>query len=186
MRARVFRLRFGAGLSRQHVDALHDFSLGDDPAALDLPGVRVLRERGRLFPAVQTPPLPELTLQPGRTYDLPAHGFRLTVSETDTLPEIYDSFTVYRFKSAEIRGKLTLTARRPGDAIRLAGRGCTKRLSDLFLEAGVPASERDYIPVLRDDLGPAAVYGFGVAERLTPGEGAASITVMMERERHGE
>ena len=186
IRARVFRLLFGAGLTKQHVDALHDFCFGDDPAALDLPGVRVLRERGRLFPAVQTPPLPELTLQPGRTYDLPAHGFRLTVSETDTLPEIYDSFTVYRFKSAEIRGKLTLTARRPGDAIRIAGRGCTKRLSDLFLEAGVPASERDFVPVLRDDLGPAAVFGLGVAERLTPAEGEAILTVKMEKERHGE
>ena len=186
VRARVFRLRFGAGLSRQHIDALHAFCMEDAPAALDLPGVRVLREQGKLRTASETPPLPELTLVPGQTYDLPAHGLRITVSETDTLPEIYDSFTVYRFKSAEIRGKLTLTARRPGDAIRIAGRGCTKRLSDLFLEAGIPASERDYVPVLRDDLGPAAVYGFGVAERLAPTGGAPVITVKMERERHGE
>ena len=186
IRARVFRLRFGAGLSKQHIDALHAFCLEDAAAALDLPGVRVLREQGRLRAAAETPPLPEITLLPGRTYDLPAHGFRLTVSETDTLPEIYDSFTVYRFKSAEIRGKLTLTARRPGDAIRLCGRGCTKRLSDLFLEAGIPASERDFVPVLRDDLGPAAVCGFGVAERLVPTEGAPVITVMMEKERHGD
>ena len=186
VRARVFRLRFGAGLSKQHIEALHAFIMEDAPAALDLPGVRVLREQGRLRAEQTLPPLPELVLTAGQTFDLPAHGFRITVSETDTVPQIYDSFTVYRFKSAEIRGKLTLTARRPGDAIRLAGRGCTKRLSDLFLEAGVPASERDYIPVLRDDFGPAAVYGFGVAERLTPCEGAPSITVMMERERHGE
>ena len=186
VRARVFRLRFGAGLSRQHIDALHAFCMEDAPAALDLPGVRVLREQGKLRTASETPPLPELTLVPGQTYDLPAHGLRITVSETDTLPEIYDSFTVYRFKSAEIRGKLTLTARRPGDAIRLAGRGCTKRLSDLFLEAGVPASERDFVPVLRDDLGPAAVFGLGVAERLTPAEGEAILTVKMEKERHGE
>ena len=186
VRARVFRLRFGAGLTKQHIEALHAFILEDTPAALDLPGVRVLREQGRLLAASALPPLPELTLAPGQTYDLPAHGFRITVSETDTLPEIYDSFTVYRFKSAEIRGKLTLTARRPGDAIRIRGRGCTKRLSDLFLEAGVPVSERDFVPVLRDDLGPAAVYGFGVAERLTPTRGAPSITVKMEKERHGE
>ncbi|MBQ3262825.1 MAG: tRNA lysidine(34) synthetase TilS [Oscillospiraceae bacterium] len=186
IRARVFRLRFGAGLTKQHIESLHAFIQADGPAALDLPGVRVLREQGRLCSASLLPPLPEISLTPGQTYDLPAHGFCITVSETDTLPEIYDSFTVYRFKSAEIRGKLTLTARRPGDAIRLHGRGCTKRLSDLFLEAGVPASERDFVPVLRDDLGPAAVYGFGVAERLTPTRGAPSITVKMEKERHGE
>ncbi len=186
VRARVFRLRFGAGLSKQHVDALHAFILEDGPAALDLPGVRVLREQGRLSADTNRPPLPELVLAAGRTYDLPAHGLRITVSESDTVPQIYDSFTVYRFKSAEIRGKLTLTARRPGDAIRILGRGCTKRLSDLFLEAGVPASERDFVPVLRDDLGPAAVYGFGVAERLTPTRGAPSIFVMMEKEKHGE
>ena len=34
IRARVFRLRFGAGLAKQHIDALHDFCFGDDPAAL--------------------------------------------------------------------------------------------------------------------------------------------------------
>ena len=186
VRARVFRLRFGAGLSRQHIDALHAFCMEDAPAALDLQGVRVLREQGRLRTASETPPLPELVLTAGRTFDLPAHGFRITVSETDTVPQIYDSFTVYRFKSAEIRGKLTLTARRPGDAIRIEGRGCTERLSDLFLEAGIPASERDFVPVLRDDLGPAAVYGFGVAERLTPCKGEAILTVKMEKERHGE
>ena len=186
IRARVFRLRFGAGLAKQHIEALHAFIMEDAPAALDLPGVRVLREQGRLRAEQTLPPLPELVLTAGRTFELPAHGLRITVSETDTVPQIYDSFTVYRFKSAEIRGKLTLTARRPGDAIRLAGRGCTKRLSDLFLEAGVPASERDFIPVLRDDLGPAAVYGFGVAERLAPTGGAPVITVKMERERHGE
>ena len=186
VRARVFRLRFGAGLSKQHIEALHAFVLEDAPAALDLPGVRVLREQGRLRAEQTLPPLPELVLTAGQTFDLPAHGFRITVSETDTVPQIYDSFTVYRFKSAEIRGKLTLTARRPGDAIRIAGRGCTKRLSDLFLEAVIPASERDFVPVLRDDLGPAAVYGFGVAERLTPVEGEAILTVKMEKERHGE
>ena len=186
VRARVFRLRFGAGLSKQHIEALHVFIMEDAPATLDLPGVRVLREQGRLCAEQTLPPLPELVLTAGRTFELPAHGLRITVSETDTVPQIYDSFTVYRFKSAEIRGKLTLTARRPGDAIRLAGRGCTKRLSDLYLEAGVPASERDFIPVLRDDLGPAAVYGFGVAERLTPVEGEAILTVKMEKERHGE
>ena len=186
VRARVFRLCFGAGLSKQHIEALHAFIMEDAPAALDLPGVRVLREQGRLRAEQALPPLPELVLTAGQTVDLPAHGFRITVSETDTVPQIYDSFTVYRFKSAEIRGKLTLTARRPGDAIRIAGRGCTKRLSDLFLEAGIPVSERDYIPVLRDDLGPAAVYGFGVAERLTPTGGSPCIIVKMERERHGD
>jgi len=180
VRARVFRVLFGPGLSLGHVEALHDFCFGDDPALLDLPGVRARREQGRLLAAEDLPPLPELALQPGLDQTLPAHGFRVIVTDREQPDEIYDSLTVYRFKSTEIRGKLMLTARKPGDALRLSARGCTKRLSDLFAEAGVPASARGSIPVIRDDLGAAAALGF-LSERLEPQEGDTVLTVILEK-----
>lgn len=181
VRARVFRRLFGAGLEQRHVEDLHAFCQEDDPAALDLPGVRVRREQGRLFAApAALPPLPELKLEPGLDATLFEHGLRVTVMGPAPMPEINDSFTAYHFKCTEIRGKLSLTARKPGDQIRLAGRGCTKRLNDLFAERGVPASRRDQIPVIRDGEGLAAAVGFGVAERLIPAPGDMAISVAIE------
>ena len=180
VRARVFRALFGDALSQRHVQALHDFCFGDGPSLLDLPGVRARREQGRLFRAADLPPLPELELRPGLDLTLPAHGLRVIVTDRKQPDEIYDSLTVYRFKSTEIRGKLMLTARKPGDALRLSARGCTKRLSDLFAEAGVPASERGTVPVIRDDIGAAAALGF-LSERLEPQEGDTVLTVILEK-----
>lgn len=180
VRARVFRLLFGERLELQHVEALHAFCQEDAPASLDLPGVRARREQGRLFRLSEPVPLPEFALAPGLIRTLPEHGLRVIVTDREQLDEIYDSLTVYRFKSTEIRGKLFFTARKPGDALRLSGRGCTKRLSDLLAEAGVGASERDLVPVIRDDLGAVAALGF-VCERLEPQEEDAVLTVLIEK-----
>lgn len=181
VRARVFRALFGAGLTQLHVELLHDFCAADETASLDLPGCCALREQGRLFPAPETPPpLPELELKPGMDETLPAHGLRVIVTEKQPPAEIYGSFTVYRFKSTEIRDKLMLTARRSGDRFRPAGRGCTKRLSDLLAERGVPASMRDQIPVLRDSAGVAGALNF-TAERLAPQAGDDVLTVLLEK-----
>ena len=182
VRARVFRALFGHGLSAWHIERLHEFCMEDTPAFFDLPGCRAVRERERLFPAPEKcPPIPELELSPGLDLALPAHGLRVRVSEKEPAVEIYDSLIVYRFKSAEIRGKLMLTPRKPGDAVRLAGRGCTKRLSDLFAERGISPSLRDSVPVIRDGAGVAAVVGFGAAERLVPQPGDAVLTVLIEK-----
>ena len=143
---------------------------------------RAVRERGRLFPKPESlPALPETELTPGMDLVLPAHGLRVRVFEKEPAVEIYDSLIVYRFKSAEIRGKLMLTPRKPGDAVRLDGRGCTKRLGDLFAERGISPSLRDSVPVIRDGAGVAAVVGFGVAERLVPQPGDAVLTVLIEK-----
>lgn len=181
VRARVFRLLFGGGLSQTHVEALHAFCFGTEAAALDLPGVRALREQGRLLPAPpDAAPVPETPLSPGADIALPEQGFRIRASLGE-MPQVYDSLTVYHFKSAEIRGTLSIASRRPGDSVRLTGRGCTKSVSDLFAERGVPASQRDRIPVLRDGAGVAGVYGFGVAERLAAQPGDVVLTVTIER-----
>ena len=66
-----------------------------------------------------------------------------------------------------------MTGRYPGDAYRPLGRGCAKTLKALFLEAGVPAWERDRVPVLRDGRGILGVLGMPPDERCAavPGDG---------------
>ena len=181
VRARVFRRLFGPGLEQVHVEALHAFCGEDAPASLDLPGVRVRRERGRLYPEPEpAAPLPELELTPGLDRTFPEQGWRVRVSGPTQFPEIYDSLTVSYFKITEIRGKLMLTSRKPGDALRLPGRGCTKRLGALLAEAAVPVAERDALPVIRDAAGVALVPGVGQAERLMPRTGDTVLAVTLE------
>lgn len=181
VRARVFRLLFGDGLTQTHVEDLHRFCLGTEAASLDLPGGRAVREQGRLLSQQpELPPLPEIPLKPGAEITLPDHGLRVCVCE-GTMPQVYDSLTVYHFKSTEIRDTLSITSRRAGDSVRLSGRGCTKRVADLLPEAGVPASRRDQVPVFRDGAGVAGVYGFGVAERLAAAPGDRVLTVTIEK-----
>ena len=70
--------------------------------------------------------------------------------------------------------RISLTARirmrKPGDRIRLAGRGITKTLKKLFAEAGIPAESRDRIPLLADDKKVLWVYGFGCDETVRVSE----------------
>ena len=65
----------------------------------------------------------------------------------------------------KIVGKLVLRTRQSGDSIRLANRGCTKKLTKLYNEFSVPVYLRDTLPVISDDLGVVWIHGIGVAER---------------------
>lgn len=64
-----------------------------------------------------------------------------------------------------ISRKLQLRSRLAGDRISVAGRGGEKKLKKLLNEAGLTEREKSEVPVLADELGPAAVYGFGPANR---------------------
>ncbi len=182
IRARVFQLLCDGKLAATHIKALHDLCRGTEAAALDLPDVRVTREQGMLyFGARALEQLPDTELQPGMTVSLPQFGLHITVRRPCVFQEIHNTLTVYHFKSDSIRGKLTLTSRRPGDQIRLLGRGCTKKITDLMLERGIPLSKRDLVPVLRDELGPVAVHGFGMAERCEAKPGDLTLCVQIEK-----
>ncbi len=72
---------------------------------------------------------------------------------------------------------ISVASRNPGDKVRLQGRGCTKTLKKLFSEAELPLNERERIPVLYDDDGVIAVYGFGIAERCAAKQGDSAICI---------
>jgi tRNA(Ile)-lysidine synthase len=57
-------------------------------------------------------------------------------------------------------GNVVLRSRLPGDEMRLPGG--TKSLKKLFIDQKIPAAQRDWIPVLADEMGVLAVYGLGV------------------------
>lgn len=189
VRARVFRALADANLSQTHVEALHALCCGTERAVLDLPGVHVTREQGRLwFGAAAEVPIVNCALHPGETVFLPERALAAAVSLPEIFTEIHNTLTTFYFKSTSIRGKLTLTSRKSGDRIRIAGRNCTKLLSDLFTERKLTQTERDTALVIRDEVGPIAVTGFGVAERCAaqPGDAAIRISLWRTDEKWGE
>lgn len=182
VRVRVLQQAAGRELSRRHLLALERLCGGEGLGYADVPGLRVTREQGRLFFGGQVlPPLGTYALHPGETTEIPELGLRITVGSPEPFREIHSTFTTFCFKSAIIHDKLSVTPRRPGDRIRLAGRGCTKHVSDLFSERGLTQSVRDRVPIIRAADVPAAIAGFGIAEQWAAVPDQTMICIQMEQ-----
>lgn len=167
-------------LEQAHVDAALCFCEGSGLGFLDLPGLRLRREQGRLFlndPVREQ--LPSRALRAGETLDLPEAGLRLSAEIAEYRGEIYDLFKSCLFKSENICGTLYVTGRRPGDRLHPQGRNCGKSLHDLFREAGMTQAERDRVPVFRDERGVLAVLGFPADERVRPKPGDSVLRIQI-------
>ncbi|MBR4910660.1 MAG: tRNA lysidine(34) synthetase TilS [Clostridia bacterium] len=75
----------------------------------------------------------------------------------------------------KIAGEIIVRTRREGDKIRLAGRGCTKTLKQLYNEKAIPQNERANLPVVSDDEGVIWVAGFGAAQRVAASENSKAV-----------
>ena len=65
-----------------------------------------------------------------------------------------------------MRGTLRVRRRRPGDRFQPLGLAGEKKLQDVFVDAKVPRSQRDSVPVVCDDEGIVWVAGYRIAERV--------------------
>ena len=98
----------------------------------------------------------------GRKYDILAVvsavpgeiPFVLSCTPAEEIQNTPEIFTVVPV------GEIHIRSRQSGDAIRLPGG--TKTLKKLFIDRKIPASQRDLVPVICDDLGILAVGGIGV------------------------
>ncbi|MGN1001378.1 MAG: tRNA lysidine(34) synthetase TilS [Oscillospiraceae bacterium] len=181
---RVFRALCGSGLSRVHAESLRMLCLNRAlSASVDVPGRRVTKELDRLYfgPRPTPRPIDPVELRAGESVALPRAGLQISCQELEKAGEIHNSFNIFYLKSENICGKLRLSSRMEGDSIRLKGRGCTKSVRKLFSEAGLSPEKRILTPVLRDDVGVVAVYGFGTAERCAGEQGDHVIQIQMRK-----
>lgn len=88
------------------------------------------------------------------------------------------------FKNAfdydKINGTLILRQRLEGDTFHPVGRGCGKTLKKLFNENKV--TQRDSLPILCDEVGIVAVFGFGADERVKISENTTCVCVLEKEE----
>ena len=171
-------------LSAAHIDALRGLCASGDPfARLSIPGRTVRREYGSLVfgDAPERGAIVSRTVVPGETLALPEAGLVLRAGIEENCGGIYSSLTTFFFQCAIICGSIVVRRRLPGDSIRLPGRNCTKTLKKLLSEARIPEPARDLIPVIADDNGVMAVYGFGADARYAPKPGEPVLKIEILR-----
>ena len=171
---------------RGHLEAVYALCRGENGprGSVDLPGGRAAREYDLLRFGAEgnaPPPVPiaRREVRPGETLLLPEIGQYVRCTELifEGGKEIYSSFNTFFFQSEKIYGRITVASRAPGDAVRLAGRRCTRPLRKLFSERGLTLEQRIRTPVFSDGAGVIAVPGFGVAERCAPAAGAKALRI---------
>ncbi|MEG2214450.1 MAG: tRNA lysidine(34) synthetase TilS [Oscillospiraceae bacterium] len=179
--SRVIRLIAGAGLSEKHVDAILALAGSEGLGFADVPGMRVTRECGRLeFGAAEQKEIEPTRLVIGGTVRIGGTDMLATCRLLPPGAEIHSSLNTFFFNYERICGNISCMSRADGDKIRLAGRGCTKSLSDMFAEKKLTQLKRRLTPVFRDGEGVIAVYGFGVAERCAAEPGCEALRIEIE------
>ena len=179
LRGRVLALFTGENLPRQNrEDILRLCESGNGEVQLAHGVIR--RRYDRLLPPRdEKAELPDAEIS--AEGDFIWGDYKISVAFSEKNCEIQDSFNTFSFSSGRICGTLFLTRRREGDSIRFAHRAGTRKLRRLFIDAKLPLEERERVPVLRDESGVLAVYGFGRSERALPEAGESCITIKIEK-----
>ena len=177
--ARVLLIIIPFGLSCAHIDAVRDIASGKDcHACADIPGMRVVRDYDKLiFGVKEFAKIPRRNVLIGQIMQIPEVGLEISCEFMNNCKEIHNSFNIFFFKSDSICGNIFVMSRLEGEKIRLNGRNCTKTLKKLFSEAKLNGENKLLIPVLYDEKGPIAIYGFGIAERCSPKAGDSIIKI---------
>ena len=74
-----------------------------------------------------------------------------------------------------IGAKLSVRRRRPGDRFQPLGLQGAKKLQDFFVDAHVPRSERDAVPLFENERGIVWVGGLRIADRARPRDGRPAV-----------
>lgn len=188
VRMRVIRIKCGREIAAVHCRAVENLCLVRSlHAHADIPGMRVTREFDRLiFGAGSAGEIERHILEPGTRLSLAGPGLQISCEFVPGCTEIHKSLNTFFFKSENICGRIFVASRSEGDKIRLRGRNCTKSLKKLFSEARMSINERISCPVIYDEAGVAAVYGFGVAERCAAEVGDDCLIVKIEKSKEEE
>lgn len=185
VKARVLRILCGRSLTQKNTADLLKLANMDRLAHTDIHGMRVSLDRGRLYFNAESRGFADTELNIGER--LVIGDYEVSTQSLTEVPAEMKSIHNLDFNCDAICGKISFTSRRDGDKIRLNGRKCTKSLKELFREAGMTQSERDSTPVLRDENGIIAVYGFGVAEHCAAGKDGKILRIRIkEKNNSGE
>jgi tRNA(Ile)-lysidine synthase len=104
----------------------------------------------------------------GEVLPLPEAELEIHSSYCSEFDNVQSSFNTFYFSCANIYGNICVASRREGDSLAVFGRAGTRRVKKWMIEAKIPRSRRELVPVLRDDRGVLAVYGLGQCADSVP------------------
>lgn len=144
------------GLGSRHIEALSRLIVRSDEGSLDLPrGIRAHVEDGRLSLSrragltehKESEPLSETELSvPGQTRWGP-WSIRACIPETVESRWSGDPYTAV-FDAEQLAMPLTVRSRQPGDRIEPLGMDSSKKVQDVLVDAHIPRSQRDGVPII--------------------------------------
>jgi tRNA(Ile)-lysidine synthase len=157
-------------LEFDHIEAVCEGALVDS-FARDLPGgLRAFAEYGRLIISRSGLPVSGITASvlsvPG-SIDFEGIG-RLSAEPGGALEPAYDTRTAL-LDADVLTGQLTVTSVAEGDRIRPFGMVGTRKVSDVLIDAKVPARMRPRVPVVRDGERIVWVVGIKSSEEYRTG-----------------
>lgn len=180
VRSRVFRRICGRGLTAIQEDSINGLLTAEGLAHADIRSMRVTKDRDMLYFGKVSIKIPDTPLCIGKTVGINGTDFSVKTEIIADGGEVFKSLNKLYFNYDAVCGTISVTSRRDGDKLRLAGRNCTKSLKELFRDADMPQYLRDLTPVIRDEKGIIAVYGFGVAERCKAQKGDTVLCIDIE------
>lgn len=149
---------------RSHIALAEELVFSAKPsAAANFPGgVLICRNYDRLERGTRKEILGTTVIDCDGVTKFPDLNLQVICSKSEAVLNQKDCFTVFP------KGNVVLRARRTGDNIRLSGG--TKSLKKLFIDRKIPASMRNCVPVIADDIGVLYVHGIGSnLDRIAPG-----------------
>ena len=170
-------------LSAAQTESVLRFAEGTELGYLDLPGLRLRREQGRLYLQTEQPPeIVPRRIEIGKTTEFPELGLRVRAEKAPAGgKEINSPFNSFCFGYEKIKGDIVGTGRRPGDRMHPASRGVGKSLKALFLESGMTSIQRSRALVFRDGGGILAVYPLALDERAVPAPDEEILLLTVEK-----
>ncbi|MDE3153997.1 MAG: tRNA lysidine(34) synthetase TilS [Acidobacteriota bacterium] len=173
-----------------HVEAVRRLCGAGGRGGLDLPGLRVERNAGRVVlrndgpeagPAPFSYPLPV----PGEVGG-PGSGWRLTAARAGeeearaaARAALAGHGSVALVAATEVEAGLVVRSRRPGDVFRPAGLGGRKKLQDFLVDRKVPRQNRDRLPLVVDAADRIVwVAGHRVAEEFRVTDRTAGVVIL--------
>jgi tRNA(Ile)-lysidine synthase len=170
---RAFRLAFGAlgaEIEYDHAEALVDGVAGHEKGSVTAPGGEVVAEWAidvvhmRLL--APTEPFRHVLTVPGETIS-DEFGWALEVRRADPGDYRRDKGALAAvIDEGRAAGSLYFRSTQPGDAIQPLGMSGTRKLGDLFGEAGLTEAARRRLPIVCDLVGPVWAPGLAMSDRL--------------------
>ena len=183
----------GRFLSLEHVEAVRSLINEDAAQAVQLPGVRAVRERECIRIEAETDrdagpvsfetelPVPGIAEVPESGVVVSAEVGVMAAREVAALDTRADMVAVQGVFAGE-GARLTVRSRRPGDALKPLGGPGRRKLQDVFVDRKIARRERDRVPLVVDASGRIIwVVGHTIADEFRVTSPEARVLLLKVR-----